>query len=235
MTRGLLRTPVLFFGILALSVCTAQAQSINSPYRFLEGTQFGGPFAGYIKASAGASGLGHEDAATFGVNYGLRLSGPLMLDVNALYFPSKYAVLDTAVTKTSSDSSYKRIGTANSSLAGATASLRLNLTGARTWHSILPYVQGGAGLVVEVSKDKTAIEKAPIDARHAFGTSFAATFGAGFELFPTKRLAIRVDGRNVLWKIKTPAALSTGRLARLTPESEYVNNLALTAGVNLHF
>ena len=235
MNRGSLRHFVIIVGMFALGATVGHAQSITSPYRFLSGSQEIGVFGGHIKSQIGGAGLGHESGNVFGITYGFRFTGPLMLDINAVYFPSKYAVFDTTVVKTASDSSYKRIGTANSSVAAATAGFRLNLTGSRTWHGILPYVQGGAGGAFETSKDATTIEKAPIDARYAFGKSFAATFGAGFEIVPTDRLAIRVDGRNLLWKVKAPAALVGGRLARFTPPSEYVNHWALNAGVLFHF
>ena len=235
MIRGSLRNTILSVGLLTLGAASGHAQGIKSPYRFLNGSQDVGVFAGHITSQIGGAGLGHESGNAFGVTYGFRFTGPLAIDINAIYFPSKYAVYDTTVTKTASDSSYKRIGTANSSVAAATASFRLNLTGSRTWHGVLPYVQGGAGGVFETSKDAAAIEKAPIDARFTLGTGFAATFGAGFEIIPADRLALRVDGRNVLWKIKAPAALAGGRLARLTPISEYVNHWALTAGVLFHF
>lgn len=228
--RATLRFLLSIFAF-SLVAAPARAQRIDSPYRFIDTKQEAGAYVGYVSTSKGSSRLGHESGTAYGVRYGIRFSGPFSIDVDAMYFPSKYAVLDTTVT----DSAYTQIGTATSNLAVATAAFRLNLTGSRTWNNLLPYVAFGVGGAIETSKDKDEIEKAPLDARYTFGTSFAGTFGAGIELFPTDRLAIRVDGRNVLWKIKAPAALLRGRLGALTQESEWVNNFTVSAGVALHF
>ena len=59
--------------------------------------------------------------------------------------------------------------------------------------------------------------------------------GAGLEYFPTDRVSIRIDGRTVLWKIKTPAALLRGPLGATMPADEWVNNITTSAGVSIHF
>jgi hypothetical protein len=236
MIRGSHRFLVLFLSFLIFGFGSASAQRITSPYRFVNTSQEAGVFAGVIKGGSGSAGLGYEDGASYGARYSIRFSGPLSLDVEGMYFSSKYAVLDTTVTVTpGADSSYTKLGTANSSMVTALAQVRILLTGTRSWNRLQPFLLIGAGGAFETSKDKTAIEAAPLDARHKFGSSIAGSFGAGFELFPTDRLAIRVDGRNVLWKVEAPAALRLGRLGAKIPESEWVGNAALTAGVSFHF
>lgn len=190
-----------------------------------------GPFFAHIKTDLGAVGLGHKSGNGYGGRFGIALSGPFTIDVEGLYFPSSHAVLDTLVV----DSAYKQIGTAKSDLLMTTAALRFNLTGGRTWHRVLPFLSFGGGGIFEVSKDKAAIETAPLNARYNFGTSFAGLIGAGIEVFPTDRLAIRVDGRNMLWKVKTPVALAGGSIGTSLPATEWVHNIALSAGVAIHF
>jgi hypothetical protein len=185
----------------------------------------------HISADRGSVGLGAKSGPAYGVRYGIRLGSAFQIDVDGMYFPTEHAVLDTAVV----DSAFKQIGTASQTLVVATLAMRLNLTGARTWHGLQPYVVFGGGGVIEAKKDKAAIETAPVDARFAFGTSFAGVFGGGFELFPTNRLAIRVDGRNILWKVKTPAALARGALGVTMPADEYVQNPTVSAGISIHF
>jgi hypothetical protein len=214
-----------------LSAMPARAQHITSPYRYIDPSQEVGAYFGHVHADRGAVGLGAESGAAYGGHYGLRLSGPFMVDVDAMYFPTHIAVLDTVVV----DSAFKRIGTASQPLAVATAALRFNLTGARTWHGLWPFVAFGAGAAIATRKDAAAIEAAPIEARYSFRASFVGSLGAGLEIFPTDRISIRLDGRNLLWKVKTPAALLRGPVGTTMPADEWVHNLTTSAGISIHF
>ncbi|HUP88229.1 MAG TPA: outer membrane beta-barrel protein [Longimicrobiales bacterium] len=220
---------------MTLGVCTAQAQRISSPYRFLDTSQEAGLYVGHVKAGEGSAQLGHKSGNSVGLRYALRFSSAISVDADVMYFRSEIPVRDTTVSVTAGDSSYTQLGTAKSNLLVPTVSLRLNLTGLRTWNNILPYLTFGGGGAFEVQKDKPSIERAPVDARYALGTSFAGTFGAGIQIFPTDRLALRIDGRNVLWKVKTPAALLRGRISSTIPKDEWVSNLAFSAGLSFHF
>jgi len=222
------------FGIFVFSAA-AHAQRIDSPYRFLDTSQELGAFATHISTDVGAIGLGPESGTGFGGRFGIKVTGPFSIDVEGMYLPSQRAILDTVIVATGADSAYKQIGTANSNLVIGTAAMRFNLTGNRTWHGVAPFLAFGGGAVIETAKDKEAIELAPLDARYEFGTSFAGLFGAGIAIFPTQRLAIRVDGRNLLWKIKGPAALLRGTFGKTMPADEWVHNLSLSAGVSVHF
>lgn len=221
----------LFVLLGVLAVKPAQAQRVDSPYRFMDTSQEAGLFAAYIAADEGAVGLGATDGAAFGARYAVRISGPFILEVEAMYFPTERAVLDTVVV----DSAFRKVGTAKQGLMIATAALRLNLTGSRTWHGLLPYVSFGGGAATQISSDADDIDVTPLDARLDFGTGFAGTLGAGVEFFPTKRVALRVDGRNLLWKVATPAALLRGPVGVTMPKNEWVKNLSASAGISIHF
>jgi hypothetical protein len=225
------RTFWWLFGLFVLAAAPARAQRVDSPYRFVDTSQQAGPFAAYISADEGAVGLGATSGAAFGARYAIRISGPFMLEVETLYFPTERAVLDTVVV----DSAFRKVGTAKQALLVGTAALRLNLTGARTWHGIMPYLSFGGGVTTQLSSDAEDIDVTPLDARLDFGTGFAGTLGAGFEFFPTDRLSLRVDGRNLLWKVNTPAALLRGPLGVTMPKDEWVRNLSASAGISVHF
>src|SRR5688572_5963357 len=217
-------------GLLTLSQ-PVSAQRLSSPYRFLNTTMEAGAFAMHLQPAKGTLGLGSESGLAYGVRYSIQVSGPFMLEAEGIYFPTAHAVLDTAVV----DSSYKVIGTADNAIAAGTAALRVNLTGQRTWHGIQPFVNFGVGFAIETSRDQDAVNLAPETARFEFGTSFAGLFGAGINWVPAERLAVRIDARNVLWKIKTPAGLLNGSTGRLIPTDEWVQNLGLSAGVSFLF
>ena len=218
------------FGILALGV-PAHAQSIDSPYRFLDSSQEAGVFGAHISTGESSLGLHSSSGVAFGVRYAIVLSGPFMIEADVMYFPTRHAVLDTLVV----DSAFSRIGEADHSLVIGTAALRVNLTGQRTWNNLQPFILFGAGGVAEVSRDKDAVNTAPQDARFEFGTSFAGKVGAGVAFVPTGGVAIRLDASNLLWKVDTPAAFLRGNIGRPIPTDEWVHNLTFTAGVSILF
>ena len=220
--------PVL--GLLTLGT-PASAQQIQSPYRFLNTSQEAGVFVASINPSEGTLRLGSESGLAYGLRYAIQLSGPFMLEGEAMYFPTSHAVLDTTVV----DSAYRVLGTADHAIASGTAALRVNLTGQRTWHRIQPFVHFGVGFAMEASREQEAVDLAPETARYEFGTTFAGLFGGGISWVPTNRLAVRLDARNLLWKIKTPAGLQNSKTGQLMPTDEWVQNLGLTAGVSILF
>jgi hypothetical protein len=228
MTR---RTSWFFAVFMLLSAGPAFAQRIDTPYRFFEEKQAAGLTVGYISTDKGSLGLGPESGIAFGGRYHIRLSGPFFVEAEALYFPTTRAVLDTAVV----DSAFRNVGEANTALAFLNASLRFQITGQRTWNGILPFALLGAGIGIEAKDDDEADEVIPGEARFDFGTTFAGQLGAGIEIFPAERLAIRIDARNMLWKLKTPQGLLDADLGRTVATEEWTNNLTATVGISIHF
>jgi hypothetical protein len=226
----LVRIILLVLGLLTLGQ-PVSAQRIASPYRFLNTSQEAGVFIAQINPAESTVGLESESGPAFGVRYSIQVSGPFMLEGEGMYFPTSHAVLDTAVV----DSAYRVIGTADHAIASGTAALRVNLTGQRTWNRVQPFVHFGVGFALEASRDQDAVNLAPEVARYEFGTTFAGLLGAGISWVPAERLAVRLDARNLLWKIKTPAGLQTSATGRLMPTDEWVQNIGLSAGISFLF
>jgi hypothetical protein len=221
-----------FFAFLMLLAATpAFAQRITTPYHFFEETQAAGLTVAYISTDKGSIGLGPESGVAFGGRYHIRLSGPFFVEAEALYFPTTRAVLDTAVV----DSSFRVVGEAKTALALLQGSLRFQITGQRTWNGILPFFLLGVGVGVEAKGDEAADEDVPGEARFDLGTTFAGQLGAGIEIFPAERLAIRIDARNVLWQLKTPQGLLDVDIGRTLPADEWTNNLTASVGISIHF
>ena len=217
---------------LLLTLAPLGAQEITSPYRFLDTSQGVGPFAGYIAASRGTVGFGPEGGPVIGARYGIRVSGPFTLEAEVAYFPSTRAVLDTV----SDPTTVARRGEADLALALAWGALRFNITGPRTFHHIQPFVLFGAGAAIDVGGDTTAEEEdLPPDVRFDFGTSFAGELGAGIEWFLSRSIALRLDGRNQLWRLRTPLPFLQGDRSLEFPDREWAQNLYVSAGISLHF
>jgi len=223
----------LFIVMVVCGASSAQAQRIDTPYRFFEQTQAVGLAVAYINTDKGSVGLGPESGVAFGARYHIRLSGPFFVEAEGLYFPSTRAVLDTSIV--AADSTFEQVGEADMAIGLVQASLRFQVTGQRTWNGILPFLLLGAGIAVEAKDDHEANEAVPSEARFDFGTTFAGQLGAGIEFFPVSGVAIRVDARNILWQLETPQALQLRDIGRTLPAEEWTNNITASVGISIHF
>ena len=219
----------------ALSAGAAEAQRIDSPYRFLDHSQFAGLYAGHTWLSRGPLDMGPESAVTVGGRWAYRISGPFSIAADAGYTPTTRTVRDT--TFVTADSSYRAVGEADVKLLTVMGSIRVSLMGPRTWNGLHPFVIIGGGVAVDLAGSSELEDDLQSEARFDFGTSFAGQAGAGIEWFPTERVSIRADARNLLWKLKVPEAflLAESARERRVAGSEWEQNFSLTAGVSIHF
>ncbi len=210
------------------------AQSLTSPYEWIPQRQHAGLFVQTISPSQGRLGAGPKSGQGLGARWGIDISGPLALDLEASFSPLKRAVVDTAIV--AADSSRVVKGEADLNLLYAGANIRFNLTGARTWNNIQPFALFGGGLAVDLSGENGDDSLVPRDVRFGFGTSFAGHLGAGFEWFATPQIAARFDGGMLLWKLKAPNAFIVNPQGdAVVPASEWERNFKLSAGLSLHF
>ena len=207
------------------------AQRIVSPYRFVEESQAVGGFAGYVGTERGSLELGPKSGPVAGARYSLRLNGPFTLEAEFGYLPTERDVvgLDTLAA----DTVPVVRGEAALSLLLVTGALRFNLTGPRTYRGLQPYVLFAGGAAIDVSGGEEAGDLLPPGARFDFGTSFAGQVGGGLEWFLARRVALRADGRLVFWQLEAPAALLAHRPD--VPDREWVQNVAGSVGVSVHF
>jgi hypothetical protein len=227
------RFSALLLAISAATVpCTeAASQTIPSAYRFLETSQSIGVTGGYVFTNEGALDLGPAAAAYFGGRYGIRISGPFSAEGEIAFLPTTRMVWDTVA----GDTTREVVGEADMSLLIAKAGLRFNLTGPRTWRSLQPFLLVGGGIAIDIAGDASAEEELPEDLRLDFGTSFAGHLGGGVEWFLSDGLSLRVDARNVLWKLNTPTGFLANDRGRLLPGDEWTQNFLLSAGISIHF
>lgn len=206
----------------------ASAQTIPSPYRYLENRQSVSFFGGQLFTDRGELGLGPNSKQAGGVRYSLRLGGPFSVEASALYLPSTRAVFDTTSV---AETPFRSVGTANLDLALLSAAIRFDLTGPRTYHNFLPYLVFGGGATLDLSSTPAIESEIAPDARFDFGTRFAGQIGAGIEWHATDKVALRLDARDIFWKLRTPKAFIGENVA----SSEWVQNLALSLGLVYSF
>lgn len=220
--------------LLALAAGAARAQRITSPYRYIDPRQSVQLFGGHISTDQPFTELGPASGAFAGGRYAIRVNGPLEIEGQLAYFPSTRIVRDTTFTVHGTDSTFTEIGSAKQRVLVATAGLRFDLTGPRTWHGLQPFLAIGGGVALGVNGANEADQQVPADLRFRFGTSFAASGGGGLEWYITHNVALRGDARAFLWKLKTPQAFAIAD-ARVPADGDWTQNLSFTAGVAVHF
>jgi hypothetical protein len=222
---------VLLVGVALASPSTINAQSIQSPYRFVDKTQAVSIFAGYVATTKGSVGLGPESAPLIGARYSIRLSGPFVIELEPAFFKSTRDVRDTTVV----DSARKVVGEGDVALLVVNGGLRFNITGPRTWNRLQPFLLFGGGAAIDLSGSSPDDDLVTAEARFDFGTSFAGAIGGGVEWFASDRFTVRLDARNALWKIETPLAFMADAFGANTPGDEWVQNGWFTVGFSLRF
>ena len=236
-TARLLRLAALAAVLVASS--DLAAQRISSPYRFVERSQDLGLFVGYIFGNQGVAGLGLKGGPTIGGQWGIRLSDPLQITVVGAYLNSERDVINPR-----SDSGVVVLGTTPQDLVLISARLHMNLTGARTWHNLIPYFYGGIGFAIDVTGEPGAIclnapqedircQVSPED-RYNFKSSFLVQFGFGTVWLPFERWGLRFQLQDNLWRIRTPDGWFDPdlELDPFPPDVDWTNNIQVSVGLH---
>jgi hypothetical protein len=205
----------------------ARAQSVPSPYRYVERAQSLGVDAGYLNIDAGTYDVNPRSGPLIQIQYQGRFAGPVSGVVTLGAVPTDRPVY----TRASGADSGTKLDEASSLLLLAEAGLRLSITGPRTWHGLQPAIAATGGFVGDLG-GRTEIEtQLGGDQLVALGPAFAVGLSAGTDWYPTDRLSVRLQAADHLWRRRTPAGL-TDSGAR---ETEWTHNLGITVGAALHF
>lgn len=218
---------------LAFSVTTAGAQvghlPTESPFVDLEGGHELTFFAGQYSAGRDPVGVAPRGGPLFGVRYEKTVGGPAALMIRFSHVNSERFPVDPTQVGAAAQLGRKKVG-----LNLIDANLAINLTGQKSWHSLVPVVNVGAGIATCACN----VELDP----YKFGTPFAFSMGAGLRYVPGGRFQLRVDLNDYLYQLKYPSAYyvppATGSPALAEPKQAktfWKNNLGLTLGASFLF
>ena len=207
------------------------AQTIPSPYRFVDTRQEAGLFAGPIQASTGRFGFGPQSAVGFGARYAVDVSGPFGLEGAVTYLPTTRDLIDPR--RAEGD----RIrGEADVDLLMIDARLRFSLTGRRTWNGLSPFVFAGAGGGFDLASGPELDELLREEDRFAVGFSLLGTLGGGVRWMLGESLLLRGDAQLTLWQLETPDGYEdTSLQLEAVQQVEWANNTAFTLGLAYRF
>jgi hypothetical protein len=109
----------------------------------------------------------------------------------------------------------------------------MSLTGARSWHKLVPEVKAGVGFMSDFKSADVGDFK--------YGTRFALTWGAALRYVPGGRYQLRADFSNRLTSIRYPDLYFRPPASGLTPiltgkdQSVWRNNPSFTIGISYLF
>jgi hypothetical protein len=195
-----LRLPLLFASLWLGMAQSATAQSITSPYQFLDGRHEIGIGVLHVPDSRGIMQLGPGGGLLISGRYGIELGGPFALEAHAFVLPTDRLVrIPTADGLAISD-----LGTTDMTVVGIEGRLRFSLTGQRTWNRLAPFLSLGGGAVGAFDNRLEEELELPDDLRFSFGPSFMGTLGTGTRVVLSDRISLRLEASTLIWKIGTP-------------------------------
>lgn len=210
--------------LVAVPASRTDAQTVPSPYTFIEARQEAGLVFGTVDAATGRFGYAPKGGTLFGGRWGIELSGPLSLESVATVIDGTRDVINPG--RVEGD---RVVGEADVLLTTLDARFKFTLTGDRAWHRLAPFIMAGGGVVLDAAADSEADELLEPEDQFDFGTSFYGTTGAGVRWFLTERFAVRLDGTFSLWKVSTPPGFSDPlRGFEAVEQGEWLRSLGLT-------
>jgi hypothetical protein len=228
-----LRHTILTLFVLGSSLFPASvtAQSVPSPYRFLDTRQEVDLFAAQVSPETGRFGYGPQPSMAFGARYGINIAGPFGLEGVLAYQPTERAIIDPG----RAEGDFK-VGDMPADVITMDARLRFTLTGDRTWHGLAPFVLAGGGLAFDASGAKEDEELLLVDDRFKFKTSFVGILGGGIRWYTGSRFFFRADTHLFIWRLKTPQGyFDTERGFEGVEEKEWASGPSVSIGFGIRF
>ena len=201
----------------------------KSPYLDLDHAQELTVFGGQYHAHRDPADVGPQSGLITGLHYEGRAGGPAHLVGEFARISSDRNLIDPAKPEPA-----RNLGTGSRPLYSFTGGLGLSTTGAKSWHHIVPELQGGVGIVSDFRSQADS-------GGFKFGTRFAFTWGAGVRYVPGGRWAIRADLLNRMYQLGYPQTYylePTGGspvVQSTQAKSFWLNNPAFTLGISRLF
>lgn len=187
----------------ATSVASAQVghAPANSPYRDVTIKHSLTYFGGYYRGGTDPARVAPTDGPMVGARYGIRLAGPI-------HFTGRLAAVfaDRSVVDPSRPAAERRVGTTNVPLLFGDAGFDVLLTGAKSWHSLVPGLNASVGLAADAS-GKTD------PSQFRVGIPFVLSFGPMLRYVPGDgKWSWRLDVTDQYFRIRYPESyfLKTG-------------------------
>ena len=164
----------------------------HSPYR--DAPTGSGPvfYAGYLGGGRGRVPVGISDGNTWGLRYDLAF-GSASIELGAAYGQTTRRIVNPFVAVKNNTS-----GLIDCDIVLVDATLKMALTGPKTWHGLAPYIGASLGVAKgsELGQDTSG---------YSFGTKFTFAPVVGTKFYVGRRLSVSADFRAVFWRLAYPS------------------------------
>lgn len=195
-----------------------------SPYRDVANGARATAFAGWYSANHDAAGVFPKSAPIYGVRWDVFIGGPADFIARVAMVPTTRDVIDP-----SRPAGSRIVESRNISLGMADIGMAFNLTGNKSWHSLLPQARATVGLISDFEGRDVG--------GYAHGTTFALEYGLGVRFVPPdRRLSLRADIGSYFYSTQYPSTYFTGASegTSVVPTSQsggkWRNNWVMTLG-----
>lgn len=169
----------------------------SSPYRDLRIKQTVTFMSGYLMGGRGKAGVGPSAGPLLGLRWDAHVGASL-----ALYLGGAGSDLERRlINPTLPPGGGRDLGTAQQNVWMAEGGINLLLTGRKTWRGFAPYAGAGLGMVFGT--------EVPEDSVFTFGRKFHIGPTAGVKYFLGRRFHIRLEARDVIWRMTYPQVFLT--------------------------
>jgi hypothetical protein len=170
----------------------------RSPYRDITKSKTITVLYSDIAGDGGKVGVGPHNGHAVGVRAELRLSGPVTF---GLTFAK--GTLERFVVSAEDSVDNRVDGPVDQKMTFIEGSLQFNVTGRKTWHRLAPFVGMSLGYVHgEDLKQSVAQDSSG----YRFGGKIFLTPSIGVNLHLSNTIAVRLEGRQMFWKLNYPLA-----------------------------
>ena len=197
-----------------------------SPYQDFSNKQEFTLYTGWFTGATGRAGVGPQGGAMLGVRYGLKLGGPVEMDAHVARVFTQRDVIAPGLLGSARD-----LGKFSVPLYLADVGLTFNMTGAKSWHHLIPTFGFGGGAVSDAGTAKD------VGGFH-IGTTFAITFGAGIRYVPGGHWSLRAELGDYMYQAQYPnsyfVAPPGGKsvLPASSAQNQWLHNGVLTLGAS---
>ena len=169
----------------------------RSPYRDIVHGKSLTVMYGDVGGSGGKIGVGPHDGRSYGMRFDIRVGTPIQFGFTVARADLKRLIVSAA------DSVNNRVdGPVDQSLTMVEGALQINLTGKKTWNHLAPFVGGTIGYL----SGSALPASQPDSSGYKFGSKFYFAPAAGIRVFFGKSLHLRLEARQLLWKLTYPSA-----------------------------